>query len=124
LRFSAPRIILTLKNTRSGFASGLMAPCNMPKTRPKKYQDIYPFDFESDDWEALWEELRSVIQFWIDQGIRIFRVDNPHTKTVSVLGMAHWRDKKDYPDTVFLSEAFTRPKDYVSTGQTGFYPIL
>src|SRR5262249_59628572 len=47
---------------------------------PKKYQDIYPFDFECDDWRALWEELKSVFLFWVQQGVRVFRVDNPHTK--------------------------------------------
>ena len=47
---------------------------------PKKYQDIYPFDFETEQWRELWEELKSVVQFWVDQGVRIFRVDNPHTK--------------------------------------------
>ena len=47
---------------------------------PKKYQDIYPFDFETDDWQALWDELHERVQFWIEQGVTIFRVDNPHTK--------------------------------------------
>ena len=47
---------------------------------PKKYQDIYPFNFETDDWQALWAELKSIFSFWIEQGVRIFRVDNPHTK--------------------------------------------
>ena len=59
---------------------------------PKKYQDIYPFDFETDDWRALWDELKSVVEFWIEQGVRIFRVDNPHTKPFAFLGMAHRRD--------------------------------
>ena len=54
---------------------------------PKKYQDIYPFDFESSDWRALWQELLAVFLYWIDQGVRIFRVDNPHTKP---LHFWHW----------------------------------
>ena len=61
---------------------------------PKKYQDIYPIDFESDDWEALWNELKSVIEFWCEQGVRIFRVDNPHTKAFPLLGMGHRRNQE------------------------------
>jgi starch synthase (maltosyl-transferring) len=77
---------------------------------PKKYQDIYPIDFESDDWEALWKELKSVIEFWCEQGVRIFRVDNPHTKAFPFWEWAIAEIKKNYPDALFLAEAFTRPK--------------
>src|SRR3569832_872641 len=77
---------------------------------PKKYQDIYPFDFETDDWQALWEELKSVVLYWIDQGMRIFRVDNPHTKPFPFWEWLFAEIKRDYPETIFLSEAFTRPK--------------
>jgi starch synthase (maltosyl-transferring) len=64
---------------------------------PKKYQDIYPFNFESDDWEALWRELASVFVFWIGEGVRIFRVDNPHTKPFAFWEWAIDRIKRDHP---------------------------
>lgn len=77
---------------------------------PKKYQDIYPFNFESEEWQSLWEELASVFEFWIAEGVRIFRVDNPHTKPFPFWEWAIDRLKKAYPETIFLAEAFTRPK--------------
>jgi len=77
---------------------------------PKKYQDIYPFNFESEEWQALWEELASVFEFWIAEGVRIFRVDNPHTKPFPFWEWAIDRLKRAYPETIFLAEAFTRPK--------------
>ena len=64
---------------------------------PKKYQDIYPINFESDDWQGLWHELKSVIDFWIDQGVTVFRVDNPHTKALAVLGMDDWQSQGRAP---------------------------
>ncbi|HEY3405886.1 MAG TPA: alpha-1,4-glucan--maltose-1-phosphate maltosyltransferase [Ohtaekwangia sp.] len=87
---------------------------------PKKYQDIYPFNFETEQWQALWEELKSVITFWIDQGITIFRVDNPHTKPIPFWQWAIAEVNKVYPDIIFLSEAFTRPKIMASLGKIGF----
>ena len=77
---------------------------------PKKYQDIYPFNFETDDWQVLWEELKSIFEFWIDQGVRIFRVDNPHTKPFPMWEWIITEVKKKRPDAIFLAEAFTRPK--------------
>jgi starch synthase (maltosyl-transferring) len=77
---------------------------------PKKYQDIYPFNFETDDWRALWEELKSVFEHWIEQGVRIFRVDNPHTKPFAFWEWCIGELKAQHPDVIFLSEAFTRPK--------------
>ena len=77
---------------------------------PKKYQDIYPFHFETDDWQALWEELKSVFEFWIDKGVRIFRVDNPHTKPFPMWEWLIREIKKTTPNAIFLAEAFTRPK--------------
>jgi len=77
---------------------------------PKKYQDIYPFNFESEEWQSLWEELSSVFEFWIAEGVRIFRVDNPHTKPFPFWEWAIARLKKVHPETIFLAEAFTRPK--------------
>lgn len=87
---------------------------------PKKYQDIYPFNFESDNWKALWEELRSVFFFWIEQGVTIFRIDNPHTKPIPFW---HWviaEVQSKNPDVIFLSEAFTRPKVMASLAKVGF----
>jgi len=77
---------------------------------PKKYQDIYPFDFESEDWAGLWAELKSVIDFWIEQGVRIFRVDNPHTKPFPMWEHFISAIKQDHPEVIFLAEAFTRPR--------------
>jgi starch synthase (maltosyl-transferring) len=87
---------------------------------PKKYQDIYPFNFESDDWKALWEELRSVIFYWIDQGVKIFRVDNPHTKPIPFWEWVIAEVNKKHDDIIFLSEAFTRPKIMASLAKVGF----
>ncbi|HYW97358.1 MAG TPA: alpha-1,4-glucan--maltose-1-phosphate maltosyltransferase [Bacteroidales bacterium] len=87
---------------------------------PKKYEDIFPLDFETDDWQSLWDELKSVFLFWIDKGIRIFRVDNPHTKSINFWGWVIGEIKKDYPDTIFLAEAFTRPKVMYQLAKQGF----
>jgi starch synthase (maltosyl-transferring) len=87
---------------------------------PKKYQDIYPFDFETEDWQALWDELASVFEFWIEQGVRIFRVDNPHTKPFGFWEWAIARIKRRHPDVVFLSEAFTRPRIMHRLAKLGF----
>jgi starch synthase (maltosyl-transferring) len=87
---------------------------------PKKYQDIFPFDFECREWRSLWLELHSVFEFWVEQGVRIFRVDNPHTKP-----FAFWewvlREVRDrHPDVIFLSEAFTRPRVMERLAKVGF----
>jgi starch synthase (maltosyl-transferring) len=87
---------------------------------PKKYQDIYPFDFASDDWENLWEELKSIFEYWCQQGVRIFRVDNPHTKPFPFWEWLIGEVKRDYPQTLFLSEAFTRPKIMYRLAKLGF----
>ena len=87
---------------------------------PKKYQDIYPFDFETEDWQAMWEELRSVVQFWIDQGVRIFRVDNPHTKSFGFWAWLIETIKRECPDVIFLAEAFTRPRVMYRLAKAGF----
>lgn len=87
---------------------------------PKKYQDIYPFYFENDDWQALWDELQSVIVYWIEQGVNIFRVDNPHTKPIRFWEWAIEKITARYPDVVFLSEAFTAPKVMASLAKAGF----
>jgi starch synthase (maltosyl-transferring) len=87
---------------------------------PKKYQDIYPFDFESDDWQALWQALADVFRFWIAQGVRIFRVDNPHTKPFPFWEWLITEIKDEHPDVLFLSEAFTRPKVMYRLAKLGF----
>ena len=87
---------------------------------PKKYQDIFPIDFDSDDWQALWQELKSVLIFWCEQGVRIFRVDNPHTKAFPFWEWAIAEVKKKYPDAIFLAEAFTRPKVMYRLAKLGF----
>jgi len=87
---------------------------------PKKYQDIYPFDFESADWRALWNELRSIVDHWIAQGVRIFRVDNPHTKAFDFWEWLIGEVKQKTPDAIFLAEAFTRPKVMHRLAKLGF----
>jgi starch synthase (maltosyl-transferring) len=87
---------------------------------PKKYQDIYPLNFETDDWRSLWEELKSVFLFWIDKDVRIFRVDNPHTKPFPFWEWVIGEIRGKYPDTIFLAEAFTRPKVMYRLAKLGF----
>ena len=87
---------------------------------PKKYQDIFPLDFETPEWGELWEELKRVVLFWIDRGVRTFRVDNPHTKA---LGFWEWmigEVKGQHPEVLFLAEAFTRPKLMYRLAKVGF----
>jgi len=87
---------------------------------PKKYQDIYPLNFYCRDREALWEEMKSIVLFWIEQGVRIFRVDNPHTKPIVFWAWLIREIQTLYPDVVFLSEAFTRPKLMQALAKVGF----
>jgi starch synthase (maltosyl-transferring) len=87
---------------------------------PKKYQDIYPFDFESAEWRELWQALAGVIEFWAGEGVRVFRVDNPHTKAFPFWEWALARVRESYPDAIFLSEAFTRPKVMHRLAKLGF----
>lgn len=87
---------------------------------PKKYQDIYPFDFESDDWKGMWEELKSVFLYWAGQGVTIFRVDNPHTKAFPFWEWAIPEIKREHPEVFFLAEAFTRPKVMYRLAKIGF----
>jgi starch synthase (maltosyl-transferring) len=87
---------------------------------PKKYQDILPFNFECDDWENLWDELKSVFFFWIQKGVKIFRVDNPHTKPLEFWHWVIMDVKKAHPDVIFLAEAFTRPKRKYRLAKAGF----
>jgi starch synthase (maltosyl-transferring) len=87
---------------------------------PKKYQDIYPLDFECADWQSLWQALREVMVFWCEHGVRIFRVDNPHTKPFRFWEWLIAELQPRYPDAILLSEAFTRPKVMRHLAKLGF----
>ncbi len=87
---------------------------------PKKYEDIYPLNFETDDWNNLWNELKSIFLFWIEQGIKIFRVDNPHTKSFLFWEWVIRELKNEEPDLIFLAEAFTRPSLMYNLAKRGF----
>ncbi|MDQ6917061.1 MAG: alpha-1,4-glucan--maltose-1-phosphate maltosyltransferase [Pseudomonadota bacterium] len=87
---------------------------------PKKYQDIYPFNFESERWQELWNALADVFSFWIGEGVRIFRVDNPHTKPFAFWEWVIARIRREHPDVIFLAEAFTRPKVMHRLAKLGF----
>jgi len=87
---------------------------------PKKYEDIYPFDFESADWKALWQELLGVFTHWIDAGVRVFRVDNPHTKPFAMWEWLIGEIKAQHPEVLFLAEAFTRPHPMHWLAKIGF----
>ncbi len=87
---------------------------------PKKYQDVYPLNFECKDWRALWESLKNVFEFWIERGIYVFRVDNPHTKPLTFWTWCLSRLRAKHPDLIFLAEAFTRPKSMYTLAKIGF----
>lgn len=87
---------------------------------PKKYEDIYPLNFRCENWAELWAEMVSVVIFWAERGVRIFRVDNPHTKPVAFWEYLIARVREKFPDTIFLSEAFTRPKMMKALAKAGF----
>ncbi len=87
---------------------------------PKKYEDIYPLNFRCENWRELWAEIKSIVLFWAERGVRIFRVDNPHTKPVAFWEYLIKGVQEKYPDVVFLSEAFTRPKMMKALAKAGF----
>jgi starch synthase (maltosyl-transferring) len=87
---------------------------------PKKYEDIYPLNFRCENWRGLWAEMKSIVLFWAEHGVRIFRVDNPHTKPVAFWEYLITGVREKYPDTIFLSEAFTRPKMMKALAKAGF----
>jgi len=87
---------------------------------PKKYEDIYPLNFRCENWRELWAEMKSVVLFWAEHGVRIFRVDNPHTKPVAFWEYLIGGVREKYPDAIFLSEAFTRPKIMKALARVGF----
>lgn len=87
---------------------------------PKKYEDIYPFDFETESWRELWQELLSIVLFWAEQGVRVFRADNPHTKPFAFWEWLISEVKRQHPDAILLAEAFTRPKVMYRLAKAGF----
>ena len=87
---------------------------------PKKYEDIFPFDFETESWRELWDELLSIVLYWIDQGLTIFRIDNPHTKPFAFWEWLIGEVKRRHPEVILLSEAFTRPKVMFRLAKVGF----
>jgi starch synthase (maltosyl-transferring) len=87
---------------------------------PKKYQDIYNLNFESEDWKGLWEALRDVVLTWVSRGITVFRVDNPHTKPVPFWEWLIDEVRREHPEVIFLAEAFTRPAMMTTLGKVGF----
>ena len=109
-----------LKEHREWFRERPDGTIQYAENPPKKYQDIYPFDFETEHATEMWEELKSIVVYWIEQGVRIFRVDNPHTKPFAFWEWLINGVKQDYPDVIFLSEAFTRPKVMYQLAKLGF----
>jgi starch synthase (maltosyl-transferring) len=109
-----------VKEHREWFRSRADGSVQYAENPPKKYQDIYPLDFETADYVALAEELKSVVLFWISHGIRIFRVDNPHTKPFAFWEWLITETQREYPDAIFLAEAFTRPKVMYRLAKLGF----
>lgn len=87
---------------------------------PKKYQDVLPINFETDDWQNLWMELKSIPEYWIEQGVKIFRVDNPHTKPFRFWRWLIREIREKHPEVIFLAEAFTRPRLMERLGKVGF----
>lgn len=96
---------------------GSIRPADNP---PKRYDDIYPLDFQCPEWQQLWQACYAVLEYWIDQGVRIFRVDNPHTKPVAFWRFIVSRLRRDHQDVVMLAEAFTRPAMMREMGKLGF----
>ena len=87
---------------------------------PKKYEDIYPLNFDTADWQHLWDALREVVRFWVGHGVKIFRVDNPHTKPIGFWTWLIGTIQDEHPDVIFLAEAFTRPAMMQALAQRGF----
>ncbi len=109
-----------VKEHREWFRSRADGSVQYAENPPKKYQDIYPLDFETAHYPELAEELKSVVLFWIAHGIRIFRVDNPHTKPFAFWEWLIGEVQRDFPEVIFLAEAFTRPKVMYRLAKLGF----
>jgi len=88
---------------------------------PKKYQDVLPLDYENEDWQNMWIELKGILEYWIAQGVRIFRVDNPHTKSFVFWQWCLAEIAREFPDVIFLSEAFTRPRIMEDLAKKGYH---
>ena len=123
-RSSARPIIPGCASTRTGSSYRPDGSIKYAENPPKKYEDIVNVDFYNPDRDGLWNELRDVVLFWIDQGVRIFRVDNPHTKPVPFWEWLIREVKARCPDAIFLAEAFTRPKMMRALAKAGFTPVL
>ncbi len=119
-RFSARRTIPTCRRIRNGSSIVPTAACSTRRIRPRNTRTSIPFDFETADWRALWLELKSIVDYWIAQGVAIFRVDNPHTKAFAFWEWLIDAVKRDHPDVIFLAEAFTRPKVMHRLAKLGF----
>ena len=113
-------IIRTSTTTRRGSANARMAPSSTRRTRRRNTRTSIRSTSSPRDWEALWIELKRIIEFWIGHGVKIFRVDNPHTKSFRFWEWALGDIKRQHPDTIFLSEAFTRPKVMRYLAKSGF----
>jgi starch synthase (maltosyl-transferring) len=109
-----------VKEHREWFKSRPDGTIQYAENPPKKYEDIYPIDFETKDWRALWQALLGVVLFWADEGVRIFRVDNPHTKPFAFWEWLIAEMRRAHPETIFLAEAFTRPKLMYQLAKLGF----
>ena len=123
MRCNARRTTPGSKSTPSGSTTGPMAPSPIAENPPKKYQDIYPLNFwpaVEADRVALWEACKGIVDFWADRGIRIFRVDNPHTKPFAFWEWLITALRRERPDLVLLAEAFTRPKLMARLAEIGF----
>ena len=120
LRFNVPRTILMLRSIRNGSNGDPMVQCNMPKILRRNIRMYLPVNFETEDWENLWEELKSIVEFWIDKGVTIFRVDNPHTKTFLFWEWCIKEINKKHDGIIFLAEAFTRPRVMEELAKIGF----
>ncbi len=109
-----------VKEHRSWFKERPDGTIQYAENPPKKYQDTYPLNFACDDWFALWQESKSIFLYWIQQGVKIFRVDNPHTKPFRFWEWLIGEIKRDHPEVLFLSEAFTSPKTMRRLAKLGF----
>jgi starch synthase (maltosyl-transferring) len=87
---------------------------------PKKYEDILPLHFETEDWQSLWQELKSVFDYWIAQGVSVFRIDNPHTKSFAFWEWVIGAIRREHPEAIFLAEAFTRPRLMERLAKSGY----
>ena len=124
MRSSARRIIPTSSSIESGFGRGRTARSSMPRIRRNDIRIFIRSILRTAEWHALWVELKDVFHFWIEQGVRIFRVDNPHTKPFAFWEWVIGEIKEQYPDVLFLAEAFTRPARDVPACQTWLFPVL